>query len=75
MNEHLKKLEDQCWTQIPCDFDMTADGLSTVRTVFDRQKFAQLIVCECMDLVSQCSGKVHPDDLNAMFAEHFGIDT
>ena len=48
MNERIKQLEDQCWVQIPCDFDMRKGGLSTINTVFDRKKFAELIVKECL---------------------------
>jgi hypothetical protein len=36
-------------------------------------KFAESIVRECMSLASECSGKVHPDDLNEIFKEHFGV--
>ena len=38
-----------------------------------KEKFAELIVQECMALTSCCSGKVHPDDLNELFKEHFGF--
>ena len=50
MNERILELEDQCWVKVPCDFDMNAGGLSTIRTVFDRKKFAELIVKECAEL-------------------------
>ena len=52
MNERIRELEDQCWVKVPCDFDMNAGGLSTIRTVFDRKKFAELIVADC---VEQCN--------------------
>lgn len=51
MDERICELEDQCWIKVPCDFDMAAGGASTIRTVFDRKKFAELIVRECMTIV------------------------
>lgn len=51
MNKRMQELEDQCWTQIPCDFDMMVDGLSTIRTAFDRNKFAELLIEECCSIV------------------------
>lgn len=71
MNKRIKELEAQCWVQIPCDFDMTSDGLSTIRTVFDREKFAKLIIKECVDVhVDNYGIDIISDALN----EHFGID-
>jgi len=50
MNERIRELEDQCWVKVPCDFDMNAGGLSTIRTVFDRKKFAELLIRECINI-------------------------
>lgn len=47
MNKRLKEIEDQCWYQEPCDFDMKEGGLSTIQTKFDQIKFAEMIVQEC----------------------------
>ena len=52
MNERIEKLAELCWVTIPCDFNMDHDGLSTLRTIFDRKKFAELIVKECANKVS-----------------------
>lgn len=71
MNDRIRELEAQCWVQIPCDFDMAADGLSTIRTVFDRKKFALLIIKECVDVhVDNYGIDIISDALN----EHFGIE-
>ena len=56
MNKRIQEVEAQCWVQIPCDFDMAADGLSTIRTVFDREKFAVLIVKACSELIQLTLG-------------------
>lgn len=87
MNERYTELEAQCWVQIPCDFDMAADGLSTIRTVFDREKFAELIVRECTELIQLTLGspmftdKIYEhgyldgrNDAAYMIKEHFGIN-
>lgn len=73
MNDHLKKLEDQCWTQIPCDFDMMADGLSTVRTVFDREKFAHLIIKECIKVATKATHAEEKYEAWYLIQEHFEI--
>ena len=44
MNERIRELQHQCWVKVPCDFDMRKGGLSTINTVFDYEKFAELIV-------------------------------
>ena len=51
MNEKLKSLEDQCWVKVPCDFDMRANGSSTIQILFDVKKFATLIVKHCASFV------------------------
>lgn len=88
MKDHIKKLEDQCWSQIPCDFDMMADGLSTVRTVFDREKFAELLIDECYKIINVIPGEqVFADkaynrgyfdgrkDAASMIVDFFELDT
>ncbi len=68
MNERIKELAKQA--QQYAEYT-TPQGLEW----FDgfKQKFAELIVKECISLTSECSGKVHPDDLNELFKEHFEI--
>jgi hypothetical protein len=48
MNQRIQELEDQCWEDTSVDIDY--DYLSRVRRVFNRQKFAQLIVKECLEI-------------------------
>jgi hypothetical protein len=76
MNERILELEDQCWVKVPCDFDMNAGGLSTIRTVFDRKKFAELLI---EDTVRKCAdyaeyqlqiGGTNADKIK----QHFGVD-
>lgn len=57
MNERIKQLYDQCFVVLEHD---------TPNTGFDANKFAELIVREC---IANC------DDLNSMkyIADHFGI--
>ena len=87
MNERYTQLEAQCWIQIPCDFDMAADGLSTIRTVFDYKKFAELIINDCSELIQltldrrMFTDEVYErgyldgrNDAAYMIKEHFGIE-
>lgn len=80
MDERIKELEDQCWVQVPCDFDMRKGGLSTINTVFDRKKFAELIVRECIDQISvnhdptsDWDWEVSRGNAIAIIKEHFGV--
>lgn len=70
MNNRIKEIEDQCWYQEPCDFDMKADGLSTILTKFDRKKFAELIVEECLNATR---GSVTGEDAFNQIKQHFGV--
>lgn len=68
MNDRIRELEAQCWVQIPCDFDMMSDGLSTIRTVFDREKFAELIIGQCIEVAQR---ERNPQNLNYKPSERF----
>lgn len=73
MNERIKELAEQCW-------DKRLDGLH-----FDQEKFAELIVQECLDIASEIRGEPRTDTplvigydwacenmINAI-KEHFGV--
>lgn len=74
MNERIRELQHQCWVKVPCDFDMRKGGLSTINTVFDYEKFAELIVKECDRYVAEhydeCEPWMQPGDL----LKHFGVE-
>lgn len=82
MNERIKELEDQCWVQVPCDFDMRKGGLSTINTVFDRKKFVELIVRECAETMgSEIVYNVNYyernraiSDMITLVKKHFGVE-
>lgn len=88
MNKLIQELEDQCWVQVPCDFDMRKGGLSTINTVFDRKKFAELIVKEMCDMMRQCQDDCDTGDASETnwgyigqlqdwidrFEKHFGVE-
>ena len=76
MNERIRELEDQCWVKVPCDFDMNAGGLSTIRTVFDRKKFAELLIRECANIDFRFKVGMTTDqefDTGRVILEHFGV--
>lgn len=56
MNERIRELELQCFVY--------SDEMKTMR--FDREKFAELLVRECADLVPGAT-------LSAKILEHFGV--
>ena len=74
MNTVLKKLHDEAviYTVSLCGQEHVL-GPRPFQEVLD-EKFAELIVRECISLTNECSGKVHPDDLTQMFSEHFGVE-
>ena len=79
MNQRIRELEDQCWEDVPVDIDY--DYLSRVRRVFNREKFAELIVKEC---AAQCDPepglKYSPNaassrsDCKEKILNHFGVE-
>jgi hypothetical protein len=65
MNERIKELAEQCW-------DRRLDGLH-----FDQEKFAELIVQECLEIV-ESEDDCGPDTKSVRLAmermkRHFGI--
>ena len=82
MNELIKELADQCMVEVknvPCK---GIDGWTTLETVrqIDPEKFAELIVRECIDILPE---KVKIDDLydgrilvqcGMAIKEHFGVE-
>lgn len=73
MNERIRELEDQCWVQVPCDFDMRKGGLSTINTVFDRKKFAALIVRECENVELYWLSRADRTAVFEKIRQHFGV--
>ena len=75
MNERIKKLISEC-TYTVTDYSM---GIDNSVEEFDKEKFAELIVLECMDVLD---GKIYesidhegnetwPD---LILKEHFGVE-
>ena len=74
MNERIKNLEVQCWD------DVAPEWAENVHMVFNIEKFAELIVRECIDILPE---KVKIDDLydgrilvqcGMAIKEHFGVE-
>jgi hypothetical protein len=64
MNERIKKLIEECTDR---HFGQGGGGFET----FDKEKFADLIVRECIDVVGQASAS--PNGYQALM-KHFGIE-
>ena len=61
MNERIKELESQCWSH------RIGGALMDGQLHFDTQKFAELIVQEC---IAQCND----GDSRWFIAQHFGVE-
>ena len=77
MNERIKELVDQC-TEV-----LWRDG-PYEREVFNKEKFAELLIRECMEVVENKCDNTPDDDgfhmgefcgvLMATIEEHFGVE-
>lgn len=66
MNERIQKLIEQA-TRRGEEYLPGNDGHPTPTVYFDKEKFAQLIVRECAELMPQ-------DNLYKMVLKHFGVE-
>jgi hypothetical protein len=62
MNERIKQLAQQCW-------DTRIDG----RFHFDQEKFAELIVRECLQQAKEVVIPITADAIESKIKEHFGV--
>ena len=67
MNQRIKQLEQQCWSH------RVEGTLVDGQPHFDTEKFAQLIVRECIDVVEDAGGidKYH---YTGAIGKHFGVE-
>lgn len=63
MNERIRELELQCFVF----------SEQTNKRIFDREKFAELIVRECMNLTEGCRDK-YLNSAPYKIAKHFGVE-
>ena len=70
MNERIEQLAEQCWTHTK----VPLFGAKSPHWEFDRHKFAELIVQECIDTISDCSIEycTRPQIVSEI-KEHFGV--
>jgi hypothetical protein len=73
MNERIRELEKQCW-----DYKPGFDGQEDWYTVFNKEKFAELIVRECIASIPSVG---HRGDFyravefcQLKIKEHFGVE-
>jgi hypothetical protein len=66
MNERIKELESKAWVQVP-----RTNGL--VRTEDFNQKFAELIVRECITVARGADGMDATHEAWYLIEQHFGI--
>ena len=72
MNERIKELAIQAMVTLPA-----AEGPLS-HTYFDKEKFAELIVGECLDIVNRKEYSYHEADplweTSQLIKEHFGVE-
>ena len=69
MNERIEQLAEQCWVH-------TNEPLFAAKSPhweFDRQKFAELIVRECVEVVKWTPSQFPNDEYVKNIKEHFGV--
>ena len=66
MNERIRELAEQATTY-------HHGGLGTEIELFDKKKFAELIVQECMKMNRDILCEDDPDYLDTVYKEHFGV--
>jgi hypothetical protein len=64
MNQRIRQLAEQC------RFEIQGINCEVLGQGFDEERFAELIVRECAEVVYSRSGHATPQDLY----EHFGVD-
>ena len=73
MNERIKELEKQSYVVIDysehCEYG--SDGSPMTQTVFDKEKFAELIIRECVNVSDEVS---MDDTVGYALLEHFGVE-
>jgi len=84
MNERIKELAEQCWENVPClPYWVGIAGkreLLSTEKVFNKEKFAELIVKECMGLVDGYTYPVQTQPYtiyhiaSETIKQHFGIE-
>jgi len=82
MNKRIQELIDQCYEPAP----LFRDGFeSVIGTVFNKEKFAELIIRECLDVMAATAktaqeeftymGNDVPTSAHQMeIADHFGVE-
>ena len=68
MNERIRELINECSSFKEGD----TEGLHDIE-VFDKEKFAELIVRECAEVGSKFS-QAHPEDIRFQIKKHFGVE-
>jgi hypothetical protein len=70
VNERIEQLAEQCWTHI----NEPLFGAKSPHWEFDRQKFAELIVRECIEVVKWTPSQFPNDEYVKNIKEHFGVE-
>ena len=69
MNERIEQLAEQCWVHT----NEPLFGAKSPHWEFDRQKFAELIVRECVEVVKWTPSQFPNDEYVKNIKEHLGV--
>jgi hypothetical protein len=67
MNKRIKELIEECTDR---HFGQGVGGFET----FDKEKFAELIVKECMKLNHEHFSDEDPYSIDSLYRQHFGVE-
>lgn len=77
MNERIKQLVDEATIKTSHKYHTWGDRIATeTKEVFDKEKFAELIVRECADLfeIEWGDEKLTGNDVGYVVKKHFGVE-
>jgi hypothetical protein len=69
MNERIRELEKQCQ-----EYRSGFAGQEDWYTVFNKQKFAELIIKECCDVIMNSNDRYRREYFANIVQEHFGVE-
>jgi hypothetical protein len=67
MNERIKELIEE-------SYDLAEYNYAPPQKIFNKEKFAELIVRECATLGTNFTNRNYSDDAGERIAKHFGVE-
>ena len=74
MNERIRELADQAGIHFGRSAALDGNNIARFVTTSDMEKFAELIVRECMKLNHEWFSDEDPYTIDSTYRQHFGIE-